>query len=827
MKSEETTQVQKKEDTYFAKRMKLYGITHEINTVDIWRLDPEKKENFLKPFEIFQESQKGIDIIVYDLDRHLISYKNNDSRYYKNFKITRLEHPTTDIKGNVKKYNIPKGAGTYPFIPPQLVKKFESDEKIETLVLTEGYFKSFKAAMHGFDCIGLSSITHYKDKETQALHQDIINIIKKKGVKRVVWLVDGDCQDLSQKSIDNSDDLYKRPNQFFNSAKTIKQLLDDYDVDKIFCHIRSDQHKDNPKGLDDLLIAMKGKENEIFNDFNQWSQPSTYFHKIDMTYSSSKVLDYFHLKNVDQFITFQLEHTPALAEALKVKEFVYHGTRYKWDNEKGEATITVPADAKRYFRVGDQYHEKVIIPNKYGQMEHTFHRRQKSTIMDDYCKEIKNFITHIPKYKAFCVVPDHQNYQEVIHSCYNLYAPFEHDPEEGDCAVTLDFLGHIFGTGEITFKNAKTEKTEKIKELDLGLDYIQLLFQRPTQTLPILCLVSHENATGKTTFGKWLKGIFTQNVAIVGNAELSDNFNASWASKLIVICDEAKIDKQIVVEKVKSLSTADKIFMNAKGKDHVEIDFFAKFMFLTNNEENFIYASEEDVRYWIRKVRQISALNITILSDMFDEIPAFLHYLNKRKMVTEAMHRAWFHPDLIKTDALKRVIAYSQSTLEKEIRQHIRDIFLDFPDLTVIEMTKKDIKDEFFRTRNYEMNYLENVITDRLKVKKSMSYVYKEKEYATVEQLKLDFPDVEPVMCAKTTVKRYKYPRWESRSDSSGQLERVRVEVASIGRPFIFNVSDFLLPNEISSRHTSDIDVRVPVTPESKNPPAKQDDLPF
>jgi hypothetical protein len=102
----------------------------------------------------------------------------------------------------------------------------------------------------------------------------------------------------------------------------------------------------------------------------------------------------------------------------------------------------------------------------------------------------KDFFEHIPKYKAFCNVPDHIHYQPIIENCFNRYFEFEHDPEDGECSLTLEFLHHIFG-----------------EQYDLGLDYIQLLYQRPQQILPILCLVSAENNTGKSTFIKWLKAI--------------------------------------------------------------------------------------------------------------------------------------------------------------------------------------------------------------------------------------------------------------------------------------------------------------------------------
>jgi hypothetical protein len=41
--------------------------------------------------------------------------------------------------------------------------------------------------------------------------------------------------------------------------------------------------------------------------------------------------------------------------------------------------------------------------------------------------------------------------------------------------------------------------------------------------------------------------------------------------------------------------------MNKKGKDQDEIEVFIKFIFASNNEDTFIYASNEDVRYWVRK----------------------------------------------------------------------------------------------------------------------------------------------------------------------------------------------------------------------------------
>lgn len=804
-KEEEPTE---KELSYFEQRMQLLGISPESNVVNVLR--NEEGKNVLKPVPVFEEklaqdnTEIGIKIYVVTLDRLRIPFAKEGSRWKKDdYHITRLKVPRVKPNGDVMKYDIPKGQGTYPFFHPSLLEKFEKKIHIENLYLTEGFFKAWKGCMHGMDVVGVSSITHLRDKETGAMHVDIMKLIKACTVKRVIWLTDGDCLNLTGKDITDGMDLYKRPKGFFQSASTFHQLLSDYDGEKWFAHIKSDSfEQEQPKGLDDLLVCANGSEKYVVDDFNTFGKASVYSFKMNISFSLGGLLRYFNLDSVDKFYLYHLEKR----QEIKGKEFIWNGTRYRWDEEKSECKIMVPGEAKNYFRVGDQYHEFVFIPNKYQELERTFHRRQKGTIIDDYGKTL---VQHIPKYKAFCNVPDHLNYQQVIHSNFNIYAKFEHEPAEEDCTLedipNIDaFIKHIFGTGQFDWTHPKTKEKGTIKETDLGYDYIQLLYQKPTQTLPILCLVSRENNTGKSTLGKLLKLIFTANVAIVGNAELADNFNASWASKLLVICDEAKIDKQIVVEKVKSLSTADKIMMNAKGKDHVEIDFFAKFLFLTNNEENFIYASDEDVRYWVRKIPVITNLNVTMLQDMIDEIPAFLSFLNKRKMVTENLHRAWFDPSLIKTEALKRVIQYSMPTIEKELRRHIREKFMDF-NIEMLMMTRQAIHQDFFN-RKYEVNYLEDVLKDRLKVEPFHKYEFDGKTFDTLEQaciyskeVKGDEAHAQIQAVKKYHQKRFDYPRWEDKKREGGGIDRIRVEISDNGRPYVFFRKDFLTTQEIDN----------------------------
>lgn len=734
--------MEKETKTYLQARVyDQMDVTPEDNMINVTIEDLDGADRTVSMPIFSSDENDNIDILVYTIDRKLIIYDhpnadpehnniNNNRQQY--FKIKRLKEPKGDMK-----YIMPKGVGTYPFFPPNIIKKFENNESIKTLVLTEGYFKAFKGSLHGWDIVGLSSITHYADKKTKAIHPDIAKVILKCKVQNVVMLYDGDCFNISLKALENGEDLTKRPNSFLSSMLKVRELLTDYDVKIYFAHVLSENIKNAPKGLDDLLIECKGKENEILEDMMLLGTPGQYFYRLNVSTFQKKLQGDFNLKNVDQFYS-------AWSDIIRDKEFSFFGTKYKADTKTGKLIKTIPKEVKNFMRVGDDYYELVEVPTIYEDTETKLFRRAKSTIADDFGKDI---LKNIPKYKAFTNMPSHTNYQQVINNCYNKYAPFTHEPEQGDWSTTEYFLKHIFG-----------------EQYEYGLDYIQILYQYPTQVLPILCLVSKENKTGKTSFIDFLKLIFGENACKVGNAELSNEFNAFTATRLIVGVDETFFEKKITIEKIKMLSTSNRIAMQRKGVDHEEMWHFAKYILVSNNEDNFIYASDDDVRYWVRKVPTIKKEIPDILATLHLEIPAFIYFLSNRKISTPKTGRAWFDPKLLETDALRKLRTASKPTVEKEIIEMLRNMFFEFI-VPEIKLTLENIKERTTKNK-YDDTYLNKILTENLKVKRS------------------------------DKTERYKIPMFEEEPFS----DEIKITFSSQrpGRPFTFKIENFLNPEELT-----------------------------
>ena len=223
----------------------------------------------------------------------------------------------------------------------------------------------------------------------------------------------------------------------------------------------------------------------------------------------------------------------------------------------------------------------------------------------------------IYQFDDFCIVPDNFNYTPVYNNCYNLYCEFRHKSVQGRWDWTKKLLDHVFG-----------------EQIEQGIRYLQVLYLHPDRMLPILVLVSKERQTGKTTFLNWLNMMFGDNMVLITPEDLINGFNSIYATSNIIAVEETLIEKSITVEKIKSLATGKFISVNQKFVSQFKLPFFGKIIMTSNNEDKFARIDDEEIRFFVRKLGIPKYTNHNIETDLVNEIPAFLNYLETLPPVT-------------------------------------------------------------------------------------------------------------------------------------------------------------------------------------------------
>ena len=377
-------------------------------------------------------------------------------------------------------------------------------------------------------------------------------------------------------------------------------------------------------------------------------------------------------------------------------------------------------DSHFYIRVGTTYYKLIERPQISGDKITTLTKWSREIIIQDHGKKI---IYDIPKYDGFCCIPNHLNYQKTVENFYNIYNEIPYQPSVSEVSVdeipfSISFLQHIFGN-----------------QVDLGLDYLKILLENPTQILPILCLVSKERATGKTTFLKWMKEIFGRNMTYIKGDSFNSQFNSDWASMLIIAIDEVFFDRKEITERLKYLSTTNKDKLENKGKDREEIDFFGKFILCSNNEDNFIQIDENEIRFWVLKINPIKLENTEFLQNLISEIPHFLSFLIHRKFHSQKKSRMWFSPDEIKTKALQKLVFKNGNKLEAKIVELLYEFFEsnEVQEISVVPQDILNMLNRMFRQLNFSRNDVRTILKDKWKLepqKNGLTYIRYDIDYS-------------------------------------------------------------------------------------------------
>ena len=386
-----------------------------------------------------------------------------------------------------------------------------------------------------------------------------------------------------------------------------------------------------------------------------------------------------------------------------------------------------------FIRVGSTYYKWVEQPLLDGSMVKKYIPWSIEALRQDYGKK---FIADIPRYDGFCMVPSHTNYQKEIGSFLNLYQPLRHGENWAEyCTTTLGLVEHIFG-----------------EQYDLGMDYLQLLYEQPTQKLPILLLVSTERNTGKTTFLNFLKLLFQDNATFNTNEDFRSQFNADWAGKLLIMVDEVLLSRREDSERLKNLSTARTYKVEAKGKDRAEVEFFAKFVLCSNNEAFPLVIDPEETRYWVRKVPPLIKDEPDILSTIKYEMPAFIRRLRSRRLSTFCESRMWFNTKLIHTEALDNIIRHNRPRAELDMVELCLDV-MERMNLTQLSFCPNDIHTLLSNTHvKIEKWQILKVLKERWKLKPADN-AYRYTTYNT------DYNDATNYMAVQRTGRYYTVQR--------------------------------------------------------------------
>ena len=359
---------------------------------------------------------------------------------------------------------------------------------------------------------------------------------------------------------------------------------------------------------------------------------------------------------------------------------------------------------KKYIRVGIKYF-KIVLPNDDAGKKHAYLKPwDKTTISTQFGSQ---FLDEIPVYDDFFLKPEHINFQQTIGTMYNLYQPISHRPIEGSWSITKGFLQHVFG-----------------EQYELGIEYFQNLYLNPKQLLPVLCLVSEERETGKTTMLNWLSGMFGANYSALTNTELEGNFNSSYASALILGVDELSSNKNDLVEKVKNLATAKNITRTEKHVSDVSTQFYGKIVITSNRADSFLKVEDDEIRFWVRQLSAPKDWVHEIDEKMISEIPAFFNYLTTLELKSPRS-RMVFKPTEIRTKALDEVREGSKSAIYKDLREELAQWFNDNENVSAVYASTIDIKRQFFdRNNQYTPKWIKATLKDEFKIftQKQMRY---------------------------------------------------------------------------------------------------------
>lgn len=340
--------------------------------------------------------------------------------------------------------------------------------------------------------------------------------------------------------------------------------------------------------------------------------------------------------------------------------------------QQGVVVNTAENDSVSLYQVLDDFHIEVPSRDIHGRVKRVVSKLSEKTVKAKYGEL---YIKGIPFFESECCIPEHKNYLSFMGTSKNVYAPLDIKPQQGNCDTWLKFIRHI-GQGQY----------------EILLTYLMVMFQYPVKKLPILCLVSEENATGKSTFANKVAYLLGRNAGFYSQSDLESQFNI-WVMNLLAVFEEI-YDTKKVAGKLKDISTSKQTTVNRKGMQQFQFEPFVKIFIISNNEDTCIQLNENDNRYLVLKVPPIPKEDFDIDFDkkLDKEASAMLWYLLNTKPTIKEQSRMWFPLDMLRTKQLDIMVEANKSDLYHSIRiattelmdEIRRDLYVRVKDLEAI-----------------------------------------------------------------------------------------------------------------------------------------------
>jgi hypothetical protein len=225
-------------------------------------------------------------------------------------------------------------------------------------------------------------------------------------------------------------------------------------------------------------------------------------------------------------------------------------------------------------------------------------------------------------------------------------------------------------------------------------------------------------------------------MAILNNELFKMSFNSHYITKFIISIDEGflDIDKKAEKERLKQLVSADTMYLQNKGIDVKPFAYYGKLIICSNDADTVMKMEDGEDRWFVIKVPVPKVKDPHLEKKLFEEIPAWLHFLSNREVYHPDKDRFYFEKAHIITDQYRTIVRETKTRNEKIVEDFIVERFLTFG-LIEMKYNVSFILDNINKNAKYKIDThdLKVVLEDRRRLQKQPRHRYQSPNFLDVK----------------------------------------------------------------------------------------------